>query len=158
MLGLKGPFWQFSRNDSVMILTKSGLPLLTAVRDFVCMHHLNPTYLQRTIDFVRIKCFRDVLIKLRMGVLPLNANRFRYAHENSSKILCSFCETEIEDEVHFICFCPLYKELRQKYIHRYLQTEHSFALLMQYHKKSSSQKTCIFWYFIPVKNAIFTCY
>ena len=50
------------------------------------------------LDFVRIKCFRDVLIKLRMGVLPLNANRFRYAHENASKILCSFCETEIEDE------------------------------------------------------------
>ena len=72
------------------------------------------------LDFLRIKCFRDVLIKLRMGVLPLNANRFRYAHENASKILCSFCETEIEDEAHFICFCPLYKELRQKYIHRYL--------------------------------------
>ena len=32
-------------------------------------------------------------------MLPLNANRFRYAHENASKILCSFCETEIEDEV-----------------------------------------------------------
>ena len=38
------------------------------------------------LDFVRIKCFRDVLIKLRMGVLPLNANRFRYAHGNASKI------------------------------------------------------------------------
>ena len=48
-MGIKGPFWQFSRNDSVMILTKSGLPLLTAVRDFVCMHHLNPIYVQRTI-------------------------------------------------------------------------------------------------------------
>ena len=43
VLGIKGPFWQFSRNDSVMILTKSGLLLLTAMRDFVCMHHLNPT-------------------------------------------------------------------------------------------------------------------
>ena len=38
------------------------------------------------LDFVRIKYFRDVLIKLRMGVLPLNANRFRYAHKNASKI------------------------------------------------------------------------
>ena len=96
------------------------------------------------LDFVRIKCFRDVLIKLRMGVLPLNANRFRYTHENASKILCSFCETEIGDEVHFICFCPLYNELRQRYIHRYLQTEHSFTLLMQCHEKSSSQIPCIF--------------
>ena len=39
--------------------------------------------------FVKIKCFRDALIKLRMGVLPLNANRFRYAHENALKILCN---------------------------------------------------------------------
>ena len=28
---------------------------------------------------------------------------------------CVFCITEVE--VHFICFRPLYKELRQKYIH-----------------------------------------
>ena len=93
----------------MMILTKSGLPLLTAVRDFVCVHHLNPANLltENSLDFVRIKCFRDVLIKLRMGVLPLNANCFRYAHENAStEILCSFCETEVEDEVHFICVCP----------------------------------------------------
>ena len=47
-VGNERAFWQFSRNDSATILTKSGLPLLTAVRDFVCMHHLNPTYLQRT--------------------------------------------------------------------------------------------------------------
>ena len=42
-----------TRNYSVVILTKSGLPLLTAVRDFVCMHHLNPAYLQENyLDFV----------------------------------------------------------------------------------------------------------
>ena len=64
-------------------------------------------------------------------MLPLNANRFRYAHENASKILCSVCETETEDEVHFICFCSLYSEPSRKYIHRYFQTEHSFTLLMQ---------------------------
>ena len=32
-------------------------------------------------DFVYIKCPRDALIKLRIGVLPLNANCFRYARE-----------------------------------------------------------------------------
>ena len=79
-----------------------------------------------------------------MGVLPLNANRFRYAHENASKILCSFCETEIEDEVHFICFCPLYNELRERYIHWYFQTERSFTLLMQCDEKNSSQNLAFF--------------
>ena len=62
---------------------------------------------ENNLDFVGIKYFRDVLIKLRMGVLPLNANRLRCAHENASKILCSFCKTEIEDEVHFILFASV---------------------------------------------------
>ena len=40
--------------------------------------------------------FRDVLLKLRMGMLPLSANYFRYAHENASKILCNLCETVLK--------------------------------------------------------------
>ena len=73
-----------------MILTKSGLPLLTAARDFV--------YIYASFKS-NLKCFKNVLMQLRMGVLPLNANRFRYAHKNTSKILCSVCENEIEDKV-----------------------------------------------------------
>ena len=143
---MKGPFWQFSRNDSAMILTKSGLATAINSSERFCLYASFKSNLltENYLDFVRIKCFRDALIKLRMGVLPLNENRFRYAHENASKILCTFCETDVEDEIHFICFCPLYKELRQKYIHRYLQTEHSFTLLMQRHEKSSSQKLAFF--------------
>ena len=84
-----------------MILTKSGLPLLTAARDFVYIYASFKSNLltENYLDFVWIKCFKNVLIQLRMGVLPLNANRFRYAHENASKILCSVCENEIEDIV-----------------------------------------------------------
>ena len=76
-------------------------------------------------DMVQVKCFRNAVIKLRLGVLPLNANLCRYAQENTFaspksaiplKILCSFRENEIEDELHFIYLCPLYKELCKKYI------------------------------------------
>ena len=90
-----------------------------------------------------------------MDVLPLNANRFRYAHENASKILCSVCETKIEDKVHFICFCPLYNALRQKYIHRYLQTEHSFTILMDCHEKNSSQNLPFFVFHACKKRDIY---
>ena len=52
VLGLKSPFWQFSRNDSAMILTSSGLLLLTAVRNFdyiylyiyICIIEIQLTY------------------------------------------------------------------------------------------------------------------
>ena len=93
VLGMKGPFGQFSRNDSAMILTKSGLATAINSSERFCLYASFKSSLltENYLDFVRIKCFRDVLIKLRMGVFPLNANRLRYAHENASKILCSFC-------------------------------------------------------------------
>ena len=106
-------------------------------------------------DFVKIKCFRDALIKLRMGVLPLNANRFRYAHENALKILCNFCKNEIEDEIHFICFCPLYKEFRLKYIQSYLQNDHSFTLLMQCQEKIPCQNLAAFAFHACKKRDIY---
>ena len=71
------------------------------------------------------------------------------------KILCSFCETEIEDEAHFLCFCSLYNELRQKYIHRYLQTEHSFTILMDCHEKNSSQNLPFFVFHACKKRDIY---
>ena len=81
------------------------------------------------LDFVQIKCFRDVLIKLRMGVLPLNANRFRYAHENAcytrnfirdtststcklNILLRSWCSVMRKAQVktlHFLYFMPVKK-------------------------------------------------
>ena len=106
-------------------------------------------------DFVKIKCFRDALIKLRMGVLPLNANRFRYAHENALKILCNFCKNEIEDEIHFICFCPLYKEFRLKYIQSYLQNDHSFTLLMQCQEEIPCQNLAAFAFHACKKRDIY---
>ena len=77
-------------------------------------------------------------------MLPLNANLFRYAHENSLNILCSFCENEIEDEIHFVCLCPLYKEFRKKSIDSHLQNGNSFAHLMQCQEKISSQNLALF--------------
>ncbi len=93
-------------------------------------------------DFVKIKCFRDAFIKLSMDVIPLNANRFRYVHENALKILCNFCKNEVEDEIHFICFCPLYKKKKKKC--RYLQNDHSFTFLMQCQEKIPCQNLAAF--------------
>ena len=83
-----------------MILSKSALN--NSERFSLYSSFKSNLLTENYFDFVKIKCFRDAVIKLRLGVLPLNANLFRYAHENSLKILCSFCENEIEDELHFI--------------------------------------------------------
>ena len=87
-------------------------------------------------------------------MLPLNANLFRYAHENSLKIMCSFCENEIEGELHFICLCPENKELRKKHIDSHLQNENSFAHLMQCQEKMSSQNLALFVFHACKKSEI----
>ena len=37
--------------------------------------------------------------------------------------VCVFKNEVTEDEIQFVCFCPLHKELRLKYTQPYLQTE-----------------------------------
>ena len=142
--GMKGHLWHFLRKGFVMILSKSGPLHQTAVRSSLYVSFKFNLLTENYFDFVNLKCFRHAVIKLRMGVLPLNANRFRSAHQNTLKILCNFCENEIEDEIHFICFCPFYKAFWPKYMQSYLQSDHSFTLMMQSHEKIPCQNLAAF--------------
>jgi hypothetical protein len=58
-------------------------------------------------------CFRVALTQLRMGVLPINNNMFRYSGNHAARN-CPFCLTAIEDERHFLFVCPLYVDLRAR--------------------------------------------
>ena len=78
-------------------------------------------------------------------MLPLNANRFRYAHENAPKIVCSVCENEIEDKFNlFASVRYTMNFVRNTSTGINLQTEHSFTLLMQCHEKNSRQNLPFF--------------
>jgi hypothetical protein len=50
-----------------------------------------------------------------MNVLPLNANVCRYS-ENVKDKFCFCCKNVCEDEAHVIFDCPLYVQLRLKYL------------------------------------------
>ena len=66
-------------------------------------------------NFVDKKCFRDCLVKLRLGVLPIGASCFRRSFGRNQNILCKLCNV-LEDENHFVFDCPLYVNARSKYI------------------------------------------
>jgi hypothetical protein len=70
---------------------------------------------ERYFDFIEGKLFRDVLVKLRLGVLPLNASHFRRTFANDGNFTCRLCNVQ-EDEDHFIFDCPLYVRAREKYV------------------------------------------
>ena len=62
-----------------------------------------------------IRCFRDPLVKLRLGVLPINGSNFRRQFSLDQNKSCVLCNV-IESEHHFIYDGPLYYDLRQKYL------------------------------------------
>ena len=60
-------------------------------------------------------CFRVAITQIRLNALPLNNNIYRY-DETERKKLCPFCKTHKEDEEHFLFRCPLYRDLRNKFL------------------------------------------
>ena len=69
------------------------------------------------MDTLKIKKFRDVFIRFRLGINELNINR-RY--ERTRSLFCPFCPNCLENEVHFLMDCPLYDDIRRKYLWTYL--------------------------------------
>ena len=83
---------------------------------------------EQYFDCITSKWYRDALIKIRLGVLPINSNKFRYS-EDQRKTLCAYCKTIVEDEFHFVCMCPLYNSVRIKYISCEMRMRNTFTRL-----------------------------
>jgi hypothetical protein len=87
------------------------------VKDLYSTYRLFKTELksEQYFDFLDIRCFRDCLVKLRLGVLPINGSFFRTTHCENANNSCTNCN-EKENEYHFVHTCPLYDDLRDKYL------------------------------------------
>ncbi len=70
----------------------------------------------KTSDYVKgclNKCQRSLLAKFRCGILQLKIETGRFENIELEQRLCIFCErNEIENEVHFLINCDLYKDPR----------------------------------------------
>jgi hypothetical protein len=67
------------------------------------------------INDISIYCFRVALTQTRCGVLPINNNMNRYGF-NTKASFCPFCDHQIEDEKHFMFNCPMYNDLRERFL------------------------------------------
>ena len=61
---------------------------------------------------------RSLCAQLRSGVLPLHLETGRYRGTKEEDRTCFYCCTEIENEFHFLFYCPLYQEIRLKLFNR----------------------------------------
>ena len=66
------------------------------------------------LDDINDKRFRNSLAKLRLGVLPIGSPAFRRIFANC-QVKCIMC-VNLDDENHVIFKCPLYEQLRVKYV------------------------------------------
>ena len=59
------------------------------------------------------KINRSLFAQLRAGILPLQIEVGRFRNIPISERLCIICNNgEIDDEIHFVCSCPVYSEFR----------------------------------------------
>ena len=57
-----------------------------------------------------------MLIKFRIGVSEINTHRHKFSKDTMLK-QCPFCVRHfLEDEIHVLFYCPLYDNLRAKYL------------------------------------------
>ena len=62
------------------------------------------------------KVFRDVYVNFRTGFSELFMHKYRYTPDSHNDMLCPSCYETDESEMHFLLECPVYNDLREKYI------------------------------------------
>ena len=58
---------------------------------------------------------RSLCAQIRGGILPLNIETGRYVGLEEDERICQMCElNEIENEYHFVLYCPFYCKVREE--------------------------------------------
>ena len=58
------------------------------------------------------KYHRSLFAQFRFGILPLQIEVGRFRNMQLNERICPICSSAVEDEIHFLCQCPLYNHLR----------------------------------------------
>ena len=91
---------------------------------------------------------RHILATFRCSAHNLMIEQGRFINVERSYRICQFCNMNcIEDEYHFLLVCPVYRDLRQKYLRKYYSTWaliNEFKLLLT----SKSEDNVIILYFL----------
>lgn len=68
------------------------------------------------------KPFRDVYVQFRSGFSELYIHKLRYSREDVENMyVCPSCTEEYECELHLLYGCPVYEDIRRKYLHNILE-------------------------------------
>ena len=95
------------------------------------------------------RSLRYFFTRLRLSAHPLHIQSGRYARDVArNQRHCMCCNsTDIEDEFHFICICPAFRNIRKKYIkpcYYKRPSMYKYLSLLQSNNKIELMKVCLF--------------
>ena len=82
---------------------------------------------EKYITFINVRSKRISFTMARTNTLPINANLYRFS-KNTEDRYCFMCNMQLEDEYHILLVCPLYKDIRQKFLGQLLDKPLSYLL------------------------------
>ena len=71
-------------------------------------------YKENYLNVISSCISRRVASRFRMGVSLIMTHKLRFVQDRDT--VCPMCMEEEEDEIHFILHCPVYHDLRSKYL------------------------------------------
>lgn len=98
---------------------------------------------------------KSSITRLRLGVSHLNTHYNRFKSNPSLEDLeCPFCKDVMENEVHFLFCCPMYNDLRDKYIdYKYVSRPSEFRLSVLLASESKTVMSSLGWFCIGESGA-----
>ena len=95
-------------------------------------------YLRKSIPVKFQRC----ISKIRLSSHQLAIEAGRYSNTIRRDRCCRLCVNSIEDEYHFILVCPLFTELRRKFIKEYYYKRPSMFKLIQLFNTENFKDLC----------------
>ena len=86
--------------------------------------------------------YRIYITKFRLSAHTLAIEYGRYKNVTVNERICNYCKSDIEDELHFILICPLYTNIRHKYIKPYYWKSPSVYKLIQLFALQNVKQLC----------------
>jgi len=83
--------------------------------------------IQKCLTFGINKHLRSFLSKIRLSAhsLAIETDRYGRPPVPATERYCKYCKDKVENEKHFILYCPLYKSIRDKFDSLFLNASNS---------------------------------
>ena len=104
---------------------------------------------EKYVDSIRQKCFRDALIRFRLGISDTNVHKNRYkASDLPVGNDCPFCPGVEENEFHLCFKCSMYNDIRPNVMKNIEPYQESAQLARLMYSRDDGAIRKIAWYML----------